>query len=514
MTDKKNRYTRSVVATGHELVSQAAADILAVGGNAFDAAVAAGFAGAVAEQTLTSLGGGGFLLARTSGKDGPVKEIVFDFFVDTPGRGLAEMPRPHFFPVTVQFGGSDQEFNIGLGSVAVPGTLKGLLHVHERLGRLPLADILAPAIDLARGHRLNDFQAGFLRLLHPIVTLSPEGRALYEPGGQFLQPGDVLENHALATFLQELVKDRGASFYGGDIARAMVRDMREGGGLLTMEDLAGYRVRERKPLRASYRNHTLLTVGPPSLGGSLIGLSLAIQEQLDPVDTWGSAEYLLRTTGLMQTVEHLREQGVTSPEALEKLRADGLLEKAAERVRLFSRGTTHLSIADSEGNIASMTCSNGEGSGYFAPGTGIMLNNMMGEDDLHPQGFHASPPGIRVSSMMSPSALLRDGEVELVLGSGGSKRIRTAITQVLVQVIDYGRDIETAVQAPRLHWDGSVVQIEPGFGDKDLQLLQQRAAINVWQEKNVYFGGVHTVVPGSHGVGDHRRGGAVQVVEQ
>ncbi|BCO08469.1 gamma-glutamyltranspeptidase [Desulfolithobacter dissulfuricans] len=514
MTDKEIRYTRSVVATGHELVSQAAADILGAGGNAFDAAVAAGFAGAVAEQTLTSLGGGGFLLARTSGKDGPVEEIVFDFFVDTPGRGLAEMPRPHFFPVTVQFGGSDQEFNIGLGSVAVPGTLKGLLHVHERLGRLPLADILSPAIDLARGHRLNDFQAGFLRLLHPIVTLTPEGRALYEPGDQFLRPGDVLQNPALAAFLQDLVKDRGASFYRGDIARVMARDMREGGGLLTLEDLAGYQVVERKPLRARYRDHTLLTVGPPSLGGSLIALSLAIQEQLEPVDTWGSAEYLLRTTGLMQTVEQLREQGVTSPEALEKLRTDGALEQAAEKVRLFSRGTTHLSIADREGNIASMTCSNGEGSGYFAPGTGIMLNNMMGEDDLHPQGFHSSPPGIRVSSMMSPSALLRDGEVELVLGSGGSKRIRTAITQVLVQVIDYGRDIETAVQAPRLHWDGSVVQVEPGFADQDLQVLEQRVAINVWQEKNVYFGGVHTVVPGSHGVGDPRRGGAVRVVEE
>ncbi len=509
-------YKRSVVATGHELVSQAAADLLKAGGNAFDAVVAAGFAGAVAEQTLTSLGGGGFLLARTcEGTDPPCREIFFDFFVDTPGRGLAVVPEPHFFPVTVNFGGSGQDFNIGLGSVAVPGTLKGLLHVHDRLGRLDLADVLQPATQLAKGHTLNDFQSGFLKLLHPIMTMTETGCNLYEPDGRYMQLGDVLVNREMADFLDMLAHDHGRSFYKGDIARAIDRDMREGQGFLTYKDLAGYEVIERKPLRVPYRGRTLLTGPPPSLGGSLIGLSLSLLEQMEPLETWGSPEHVLRTTGLMREVERLRNMGVSTPEGLKEFLATGKVAESTDRIRQFSRGTTHISIADRDGNVASMTCSNGEGSGYFAPGTGVMLNNMMGEDDLHPEGFHESPPGKRVASMMSPSVLVKDdGSVELVMGSGGSKRIRTAMTQVLSQIVDFGYSIEDAVHAPRLHWDGSMLQVEPGFSDAAVRELSKRLPVNVWQELNVYFGGVHTVIPGETGVGDPRRGGSVAVVEE
>ncbi|HEB51361.1 MAG TPA: gamma-glutamyltransferase [Desulfobulbus sp.] len=502
----------AVVASGHELVSRAAAGILRRGGNAFDGVVAAGFAGAVVEQTLTSLGGGGFLLARTCSRREPCREIFFDFFVDTPGRGLATPPEPHFFPVTVDFGGSGQDFNIGLGSVAVPGTLKGLLHVHERLGRMDLADVLAPAIELARGHELNSFQAGFLGLLRPIMTMTGTGRALYEPGGRYLQAGDTLVNSEMADFMAGLVRDHGHSFYQGDIARAIDRDMRKGDGLLTFEDLSSYQVIERDPLRVPYRGRTLLTAPPPSMGGSLIALSLSLLGGMEPLDGWGTPEYLLRTTALMQEVERLREQGVCTPGALQEYLASGAVSGSRQRIRLFSRGTTHISIADREGNVASMTCSNGEGSGYFAPGTGIMLNNMMGEDDLHPDGFHCSPPGQRVGSMMSPSVLVRDDQAELVLGSGGSKRIRTAMTQVLTQLVDFRRHRVEAVEAPRLHWDGEILQMEPGFSGPAVEALRRRVRVNVWQEKSMYFGGVHVVEPGRGGAGDPRRGGAVEVV--
>jgi len=503
-----------VIATGHELVSQAASEVLENGGNAFDAAVAGGFAGAVAEQTLTSLGGGGFLMARTAGITGPAEEIFFDFFVDTPGRGLDHVNDPHFFPVTIPFGGADQIFNVGMGSVAVPGTLKGLLHVHKRLGRIPLIEVLQPAIRLARGHILNDFQATFLKMLHPIMTLTATGRDLYEPGGRYLAPGDTLVNDGMADFLTSLSEDRGASFYRGEIARRIDREMKEGQGLLTYEDLAAYTVVERRPLRIAFRGHTLLTSPPPSQGGALISLSLGLWERLPHLERWGSAEHLLRTTCLMREVEHLRDLGISSPEQIRFFLEEGDVTGSTERIRSFSRGTTHLSIADHEGNVASMTCSNGEGSGYFAPGTGIMLNNMMGEDDLHPEGFHSSPAGERVASMMSPTVVLQDGEVKLALGSGGSKRIRTAITQVLTQVIDFGRDVSTAVNAPRLHWDGEVLQVEPGFPEDVIEVLQKHFPVNVWQERNVYFGGVHTVIPGKECVGDPRRGGAVAVVER
>jgi len=505
-------HDRSVIATGHELVSRAAAETLRSGGNAFDAAVAAGFAGAVAEQTLTSLGGGGFLLARTAGTSGQAEEILFDFFVDTPGRGLDHEPEPHFFPVSIPFGGADQIFNVGMGSVAVPGTLKGLLHVHGRLGRIPLGEVLAPAISLARGHLLNDFQATFLNMLRPIMTLTDVGRALYEPGGRYLHSGDMLVNSGMADFLEGLPGDHGESFYRGDIARQIDREMKEGQGLLTFDDLAAYEVIERRPLRGKFRGYTLLSGPPPSQGGALICLSLGLLERLPPLTRWGSAEHLLRTTGLMREVERLREEGISSPEQISVFLEKGDLAVSTERIKSFTRGTTHLSIADHEGNVASMTCSNGEGSGYFAPGTGIMLNNMMGEDDLHPEGFHSSPPGQRVASMMAPSMILEGDEVKLVLGSGGSKRIRTAITQVLTQVLDFGRDISTAVNAPRLHWDGEVLQVEPGFPAEAVAELEKRFPVNVWKERNVYFGGVHTVIPGVGCVGDPRRGGAVEEV--
>jgi gamma-glutamyltranspeptidase/glutathione hydrolase len=159
-----------------------------------------------------------------------------------------------------------------------------------------------------------------------------------------------------------------------------------------------------------------------------------------------------------------------------------------------------------------MRLSNGEVSGNIAPGKGVMLNNMLREDDLHPDGFHASPPGERVASMMSPSLLLRDGEVRLIVGSGGSKRIRTALVQVVSDVVDFGMDAKRAVEAPRIHWDGECVQAEPGFESAALEALERSWRVNSWPERNLYFGGVHAVEPGRGGAGDPRRGGHGAIV--
>jgi gamma-glutamyltranspeptidase/glutathione hydrolase len=171
-------------------------------------------------------------------------------------------------------------------------------------------------------------------------------------------------------------------------------------------------------------------------------------------------------------------------------------------------GTTHVSVADTDGNVAAMTTSNGENSGYVVPGTGVMLNNMLGEDDLHPDGFHGAPPGERVSSMMSPMVVLRDGEVEMVLGSGGSKRIRSALVQVVSALVDDGLDARAAVERPRLHWDGEVLQVEPGFPGEIVDSLAAEWPVNRWNETNMYFGGPHVVRPGIDAAGDPRRGGA------
>jgi gamma-glutamyltranspeptidase/glutathione hydrolase len=485
----------AAIASGHPATSAAAAETLRAGGNAFDAACAGGFASAVAEPALTSLGGGGFLLARTDQGE----SVLFDFFVDTPGRGrdLAAL-EPHFFPITIHFGATDQDFNVGRGSIAVPGVLAGLLHVHERLGRLPLEAVVRPAVRLAHdGVELSAKQADILEMLNPIFSLEADSRAIYTRDGRPYAPGATLRNPDFASFLENLPQNRGRSFYAGDLAAQIVRDMGDD-GLLTASDLASYRVIERDPLEVGYRDATILTNPPPSFGGSLLALSLELLEREPlPELRWGSPAHLELVIEVAQRVEALRGQCIAS----------------SESSRSFGRGTTQLSVADFDGSVASMTTSNGEGSGYVVPGTGITLNNMLGEDDLHPEGFHATPPAERVASMMSPSLVVQEGRLRLVLGSGGSKRIRSAILQVLTQVLDLDRSLPEAVQAPRVHWDGEVVQAEPGYGSEAIDALRARWRVNVWPDLNVYFGGVHAVEPGLAGAADPRRGGSVAIVD-
>ncbi|MEN8140452.1 MAG: gamma-glutamyltransferase [Thermodesulfobacteriota bacterium] len=473
---------KAIVAAGHHLVAEAAMTMLAEGGNAFDAAVAAGFMAAMAEPGLTSLGGGGFLLAQPAQGEA----TLFDFFSDTPGIGLSGPTEPHFYPVTIGFSGSEQDFHVGRGSVAVPGCLAGYLHVHQRLGRLPLARVVAPAREAAgQGVVVTEQQAHFFTLLEPILTMSPAGQRIYAAQGRLIRAGERLHNHDYAGFLESLAREgQEASFYQGGLAARIAQDMRQGDGLLTAQDLGQYRVLERQPLRSSYRGKNLLCNPPPSMGGTLLAQALSLLESYDLAEMeFGSADHLLAHAQVMAQVEESRKR----PQC--------------------SRGTTHVSIADHEGNLAAMTTSNGEGSGYIVPGSGIMLNNMMGEDDLHPDGFHAHSPGQRVASMMCPAVVMAGQRPLLVLGSGGSKRIRTAIGQVISHLLDFNLDIETAVTTPRLHFDGEVVQIEPGWPAESVRELAKNFPVNLWQKKGVYFGGVHGVAVGQAGGGDPRRGG-------
>ncbi len=506
---------RNSAASGHQAVTDAAMEILESGGNAFDAIVAAGFASAVSEPALNSLGGGGFLLARTAEGE----EILYDFFVDTPGKGIrGDFPRePHFFPVTVNFPGSEQVFNVGMGSVAVPGNLMGLMYIHERLCTMPLEKILDPAVRLAEnGVRLNHHQGYFLDLLRPIMTLTERSRAIFGDNDTYLKAGDTLRNPELAGFLKKLPETGIEPFYSGRIAEMIAEEMREQHGLLTTEDLASYRVIERQPLVTSYRGRRIVTNCPPSLGGPLITIAMTLLEKLHfHRPGWGCPGHVSAICSCMKEVAMAREQGMDSPDRIRPewygetaKRIGSLMDRiSADQHPVFSKGTTHMSVCDRHGNAASMTCSNGEGSGYIAPGTGIMLNNMMGEDDLHPEGFHSSPPGIRVSSMMSPSLVTGPHGVELVLGSGGSKRIRTAIMQVMVNYIDFGMSIGEAVNAPRIHWDSSMFQVEPGYPDIAIEAIKGLGPLNIWQDIDVYFGGVHAVEPMGGCAGDPRRGG-------
>jgi gamma-glutamyltranspeptidase/glutathione hydrolase len=263
-------------------------------------------------------------------------------------------------------------------------------------------------------------------------------------------------------------------------------------GLITAEDLDAYEVAARPPLTSRYRDRDVLTNPPPAFGGSMVALGLELLEAALPEPrAWGDPDHLTGLGRAMIQLEASRTQ-VQGPR--------------------FTRGTTHVSVADGEGNVAAMSTSNGEAAGYAVPGTGVMLNNMLGEDDLHPDGFHAAPPGTRVSSMMAPTVVLGPGGVDLALGSGGSKRIRTALLQVISGVVDFGLDPADVVGRPRMHWDGEVFQVEPGFPEASLTALERLGPVNRWSELNLFFGGVHAVQPGAGGGGDPRRGGACLTV--
>ena len=316
-------------------------------------------------------------------------------------------------------------------------------------------------------------------------------------------------NPDLAGFLESLPADSGADFYRGEIASTVSRDMRDSDGLLTADDLAAYAVVEREPLDLSYRSFRLLTNPPPSFGGSLLALSLRLLETqgMDGL-AFGDALHLALLIAVMQEVDRRRDAGCLGEGSLS---AEDWRESEG-RVRRASGGTTHVSVCDCDGNVASLTTSNGEGSGYFAAGTGIMLNNMMGEDDLHPDGFHRGPAGLRVASMMAPSVLLEGDDVRLVLGSGGSKRIRSALLQAVSGWVDFGRTPRELVDAPRVHWDGERVQVEPGFEPAALERLRERWPTNEWSVLDVYFGGVNVVAPDGAAAGDPRRGGTAIVL--
>jgi gamma-glutamyltranspeptidase/glutathione hydrolase len=485
--------------------------MLSLGGNAFDAAVAAGFASVVAEPSLASLGGGGFLTAHVAEEK---RDILFDFFVNTPGLNSKTDIRPEMIPVDIKFPQCTQVFHTGFASVAVPGMLKGMLHVCRRLCTLPLKTILEPAIGyLEEGVEICETHEVFLNLLKPIFTSTDYGKEIYLKNGRYVKARDRVFNPLLKEFYNGIA-DNGCDIYSGETAHKLVDEMRANNGLVTMDDLEAYEVIEREPLRIPYRNREILINPPPSSGGVMLALGLKLLNNIDISKLPdGSYEYYITLIELMKVMHDLKSKGNgMSKDYLADSEISSLLKpfmrNVAEKTFISTRGTTHMSVIDEKGNAASMTISNGSGSGCFIPGTGIMLNNMMGEDDLHPEGFFSFTPGIRVSSMMLPTIILKDGLVESVLGSGGSKRIRTAILQVLINIIDRRYSLKEAVERSRVHLEDEIVQAEPEIPAEVINKLRKHYKVNTWDVKSLYFGGVHCVNCEMEGWGDSRRGGS------
>jgi len=507
-----------VAASGHKETSNAARILLEEGGNAFDATLGALCAACVCEPMLASLGGGGFLLAQTAAGESQ----VFDFFTQTPSATTGDLD---FYPILADFGTVTQEFHIGMGSIAVPGVVAGMFAVHESNCRLPLKKIIEPAVYLAReGLRINKLQKYLNEILKEIIFASPEARAFATPmfaPGRLAEIGEFIYNPDLANTFEALAAHGRRWFYEGDPASRLVRDCEQKGGLISAADLKSYEVILRKPVTVESHGARISVNSPPSPGGCLTVFALSLLNKVRQTHQWDSPQYALTLARVMQASGLVRRRhgleaglddktaaAILSPENLSSWRQT-LLEGG-----LASRGTTHISVADAAGNLASLTLSNGEGSAYVLPGTGIMLNNMLGEEDLSPAGFHRMPTGIRLASMMTPTiAKLADGG-QIALGSGGSNRIRSAILQVLANKLEFGMSLEQAVKAPRLHLEGSHLNVENGFSNVVLEALEAEwPGVEQWSGSNLFFGGVHAVerlADGAfHAAGDPRRGGAV-----
>jgi len=505
---------KGAVATGHPQTAEAAAALLEAGGNAFDAALAALCAACVAEPVLTSLGGGGFLTARTA--DGATR--VYDFFVQTPRRKrpLGEID---FYPVVANFGTAQQEFHIGLGSMATPGVVRGLFDVHRDLGRVPMSRIVEPAVAVARaGVRLNALQAYIFGIVAPIYLATPGARRLYaspDDPTRLYGEGQCMRQPELADALELLALEGDRLFYDGELAKALVELSQGQGGQLQAEDLRHYRTQVRAPLRHRYRDARLYLNPQPSCGGLLIAFALALLEHQDLGRAgFGSPGHLLTLARAMEQTNTARGVGPSD----ERLLADDWLARYRAAVHgrpLATRGTTQISVLDAWGNAASLTLSNGEGCGQVLPGTGIMLNNMLGEEDLNPEGFHRWREDVRVASMMAPTIAEHAGRL-IALGSGGSNRLRTAILQTLSNLIDFGLSPEAAVAAPRIHLERDTLSIEPGLSPESVGVLGEHwPSLQAWDAPNLFFGGTHTVLYDGRrfdGAGDPRRGGVLRLV--
>jgi gamma-glutamyltranspeptidase / glutathione hydrolase len=479
-----------VVAAGHPLTAQAGARALREGGNAVDAAVAAMLTSFVAEPLLTGLGAGGHMIVVRERET-----VLLDFFVEAPRRA-SDGSAAELEAVDVSFGDAVQVFYIGPASCGIYGTPAGVCQASERWGTMPLSALAAPAAELARkGVALNAQQAYIAKILGDLLCSTKQCASLWSPGGRALREGDVLRDPDLAEAIERLAAQGPAPFYTGEIAAAVCDLLAPLGGSIDPEQLAAYEAIEREPLSIAFRDREVLTNPPPAAGGALLAYALV---QLDRA---GPGPPSVRQ--LIDAMEAAQSQ--RTPEFMEGLGEPGFLQ----RFRSSRLGaTTHISVIDEQGMACGVTCTNGEGSGIVVPGTGIHLNNVMGEQDLSPLGFHRHPAGRRMPSMMAPTVVRRGGEVELVLGSAGSNRIRSALLQTILGVVDGDLSVAEAVGAPRAHVEDGVIYHEPGIdmrgvGGEDREIV-------CFHDLNLFFGGVQAVrrrEGAISGAGDPRRGG-------
>ena len=502
----------AVVVSVNELGSRAGLDILRAGGNAVDAAVATGFALAVVHPQAGNLGGGGFMLIRLA--DGRTHFV--DYREKAPAAATANMY------LDAQGNVIENASLIGYKAVGVPGSVAGMVYAEKVYGKLTLGQVMAPAIKLAQdGYPLawqdaQDFQDKDLAKF-------PESRRIFQRNGSYYKQGEVFRQPELARTLARIAHDP-ADFYHGAMARELAASMQKGGGLITAEDLAHYEVKEREPIRGTYRGYEIISAPPPSSGGIALIEILNILEGYDLAKAgdrsaasvhltveafrrafYDRAEFLGDSDFSKIPVAQLIDKKYAAAwrESIDPARAS--VSKDLKRPAIFSEleqyasqhsqslvvhepaHTTHYSVVDSDGNAVAVTTTLNDsfGSRVTAEGLGFLLNDEMDDFAAKPgvpnlygliQGpANAIGPGKRPLSAMTPTIVLKDGKLYLVLGSPGGARIITSVANILMGVVDYGMNIQEAVDAPRFHnqWLPDAVNVEQWFSPDAVRLLEQ-----------------------------------------
>jgi len=514
---------KGVIACGHKDTARAAEIILQEGGNAFDAAIAAYFAACVTETVLASLGGGGFFLTHCA--DG--KNVLYDFFSQTP-INRRKIDEVDFFPFNADFGTVEQEFYIGLGAAATPGAVRGIFTVYRELCTMPMTRLVEPAFLLAKdGFTIDAFQVSFFQVMKTIFNLTDESIDIFgsrRSKGEPIQEGEFFKQPDLANTLDALAREGDKLFYEGEIAHQIEKICKERGGCLNSEDLALYQTAKRPPFQIKYKGVKILINSPPAIGGILIGFALKLLENYKIQDIGlGTAEHINLIANVLASTnstkikicaeepKKLKTENIFDPDYME------IYKKKIYGGKLSTRGTSHISILDNKGNMASLTISNGEGCGHIIPKTGIMLNNFLGEEDLNPIGYYRWPSNQRLISTMAPTLMMRPDGSNYALGTGGCSRIRSAVLQVLINLIDFNMSVPDAVEMPRIHIDNDTLNIEEGYKPEEIEKIKSDFPnVKLWNKTNLYFGGVHSAMISPRNVdgkGDSRRGGFFKVVE-
>ena len=503
---------RVCVAAGSRVSAEAGAAVGDVGGNAVDAAMAAMLVAMCTEPGIIAPGGSGFITIWPAEGE----PVVIDGYAEMPGRGLSpDRLGEGGKEVHIGYGGG-MDTVVGWASVATPGAFAGFGEAERLFGQLAWAQILEPVIEIVdRGFPLPPVSAEYLGYTHELIFgWDPASHgALHHEDGTPLATGDIVHMPDLANSLRRMAAEGPESIYTGSLAEILAESSEAGGGILTQQDLASYQQIKRQPTRVQLDQWEIATNPPPAVGGVTLGAMLLLLDGY-PFTEW-SSDHLIQLARVQRAVLRYRSRALddygTRGEA-----AAALLEMAGHGDLsgiLAAPSTAHISAVDTEGNACSITVSAGYGSGAIATGTGIWLNNSLGELELHPEGFHALEPGTRLVSNMAPTIARRADGAVLAIGTPGADRITTALASVLLNFAHLGMSLSDAVAHPRLHVETfagkPTIAHEPGLDVEDVDDLEVRRFPDI----SMYFGGVQAALwdpaAGLFGAADPRRTGAV-----